>query len=206
MSQSICIVGGGGSYHNMFLEFGYKVIEDFEQADLLCFTGGADVSPEIYGHQRHPYTQNSPMRDLEETAIFNKAKELGKGMIGICRGAQFLNVMSGGTMYQDVSKHTMSHWITDVQAGFSVLVSSTHHQMMKPSPEAFLVAYSTIRGEREWWEVGEFVKETSEQDIEVVWYEHTKCLCFQPHPELSSPEYEGMRQYFDDLLTIYLGE
>jgi hypothetical protein len=38
-----------------------------------------------------------------------------------------------------------------------------------------------------------------------VFYEHTKALCFQPHPEFNSVEYEGMKAYFRSLLTRYLG-
>jgi gamma-glutamyl-gamma-aminobutyrate hydrolase PuuD len=202
--KKVFVVGGDVSYHNMFIELGFTLVESHEDASLVCFTGGADVSPEIYGHKAHPFTGNSPLRDLHESQVFMECRKLGIPMVGICRGGQFLNVMSGGEMYQHVTKHTQSHSITDLETGDVVYVSSTHHQMMKPSEKGFLVASSTLHGEREWWDGAVFAKEESEQDIEVVWYEHTKCLCFQPHPEFNSPDYLGMRRYFADLLNRFI--
>ncbi len=112
-------------------------------------------------------------------------------------------------MYQDVSGHTRSHPIKDATTGDEVFCTSTHHQMMKPSSEAVLVASSTIGGERIHWsqELGEFVVEFSEQDYEVLYYPKEKFLCFQPHPEMAqqNPRYDSMRDYFFNCLNKYLG-
>ena len=204
MTKKIYIVEGSASYHQLFRSLDFTLVNSVAEADLVCFTGGADVSPWMYKHQQHRTTYNDERRDVEESVFFHESQELGKPMVGICRGGQFLNVMSGGEMYQDVDKHGRSHSITDVLTGEVVYVSSTHHQMMKPSPEAVLVAYSTLGGDREWWDGQVFAREKSEQDVEVVFYPGTKCLCFQPHPEFSSAEFEGMRAYFATLLTRYL--
>jgi len=201
--KTVMIVSGNSDYERMFQELGYTLTQEMEEANLVCFTGGEDVSPEMYGASKHRTTYNNPHRDEMERCIFNHALSKSIPMVGICRGAQFLNVMSGGAMYQDVTNHCNSHMITDSTTGETVYVSSTHHQMMKPSSTAFLVASSTLMGEREWYEGQVLKKDVSKQDIEVVYYKHTSCLCFQPHPEFTSVEYVGMRQYFKSLLERY---
>ena len=202
--MNVHIVNGGSDYRKLFEQMGHT-ITSLGNAQLVVFTGGADVTPSLYGDFAHPWTGNHWERDVSEGAIFKTCHDAGIPMVGICRGAQFLNVMSGGRMYQHVEKHTRSHSLTDVVTGEVVYVSSTHHQMMMPSPDALLVAAAYLHGEREWYdgEVGR--KDVSKEDIEVVFYKHTKCLCFQPHPEFDSPEYVGMRQYFQSLLKRYLG-
>lgn len=203
--KKVFIVGGGADYVHLFKELGFQVVDKVVEASLVCFTGGEDVSPHLYGDAPHMHTYNNEVRDDYEMKFYAEIRELDIPMVGICRGAQFLNVMSGGRMYQHVTKHTRSHAITDLQSGETVWVSSTHHQMMMPSPEAVLVASSTLEGTREWYEGQVFKKDVSNEDIEVVFYEKTKCLCFQPHPEFDYPEYQEMRRYFGELLKKYPG-
>ena len=202
--MKVFIVNSSPQYAALFLNLGFTLTEAIDQADLMCFTGGADVTPMIYGAQRHPRTYNDIHRDNEEQLVFQEAQRRGIPMVGICRGGQFLNVMCGGSMYQDVTRHTMPHEITDLQTGEKLLVSSTHHQMMKPSPEGLLVACSTLGGDREWYEGTVFKIDVSEQDIEVVYYDKQNCLCFQPHPEFGGVLYEPMKRYFKGLLDRFL--
>ena len=80
---------------------------DLQQLYALCdgilFTGGHDVSPELYGEALRPLCDiPCPQRDTLEAALFRLAMEDGKPMLGICRGLQFLNAMLGGTLYQDL--------------------------------------------------------------------------------------------------------
>lgn len=42
-------------------------------------------------------------RDALETELLQRALAEGKPVLGICRGAQLLNVVSGGTLYQELS-------------------------------------------------------------------------------------------------------
>lgn len=203
--MNVFIINGNGQYKSLFQQLGFSLVSNIEEAQLVCFTGGADVTPALYGAAPHPMTGSHRARDEAEIVLFKKAQALNIPCVGICRGAQFLNVMSGGEMYQHVEKHTRSHAITDLVTGETVYVSSTHHQMMKPAPSGLLVACSELGGSREWFEGQMFKRDVSSQDNEVLFYEHTKCLCFQPHPEFDDVGYEGMRTYFRSLLTRYLG-
>jgi hypothetical protein len=109
-------------------------------------------------------------------------------------------------MYQHVESHTRSHEITDARTGDVVYVSSTHHQMFMPSPEAILVAYSTLGGAREWYDGEVFKRDISKTDYEVVFYPKTRALCFQPHPEFRAEMYQGMFEYFGKLLEEFVSK
>ncbi|MCT7659396.1 gamma-glutamyl-gamma-aminobutyrate hydrolase family protein [Mycobacterium deserti] len=81
--------------------------------DGLVVTGGRDVDPATYGQVRHATTdepvQDSRMRDAFEFELVRKALQRGMPVLGICRGAQVLNVALGGTLHQhlpDVLGHT----------------------------------------------------------------------------------------------------
>ena len=204
--KKVFIVDGGLAYTGLFVKMGYDIAASLKEADIVCFTGGSDVDPGLYGHKQHHRTFVHRPRDVEETAVFKEALGMGMPMVGICRGGQFLNVMSGGEMYQDVDRHTTSHNIVDATTGEVIYVSSTHHQMMKPSEAGIMVAFSNQGGNREWWDGQVFKKEISQVDNEVVYYKHTRCLCFQPHPEFTGPEMVGMRVYFKSLLERFFGE
>ncbi|MDO5546623.1 MAG: gamma-glutamyl-gamma-aminobutyrate hydrolase family protein [Eubacteriales bacterium] len=70
--------------------------------DGVLLTGGQDVSPELYGETPSDTVVTCKMRDGMETLVLQKAMELDKPVLGICRGIQFINVILGGTLYQDL--------------------------------------------------------------------------------------------------------
>jgi putative glutamine amidotransferase len=78
-----------------------------ETCDGFLFTGGQDVTPELYGMKDATRTiVPSPERDRLETLLLGKALQADKAVLGICRGLQFLNVFLGGTLWQDLpSQH-----------------------------------------------------------------------------------------------------
>jgi phosphoribosylformylglycinamidine (FGAM) synthase-like amidotransferase family enzyme len=203
--MKVLIINGNEQYYDMFKALGFTLTATLLDANLVCFTGGSDVSPILYGARSHAFTGNDMYRDEKEMDDFRRAEMMGVPMVGICRGGQFLNVMCGGSMYQHVSTHTNYHNITDAETGEVVYASSTHHQMMKPTSEAVLVAYSTNGGSREWYEGEVFHQDVSTKDIEVVYYKAHNCLCFQPHPEFGSVELDGLKGYFSSLLSRFLG-
>ena len=82
----IFIVNGNADYNVLFESMGLEVVDEFSSADFICFTGGQDVSPHLYGHKRHHTTGNSTARDDFEVDLFNLARDLDKPMVGICRG------------------------------------------------------------------------------------------------------------------------
>lgn len=81
--------------------------------DGLIITGGRDVDPGAYGQDPHPATDeandDNRLRDAWEFELLNGAIRRGLPVLGICRGAQVINVALGGTLHQhlpDVLGHT----------------------------------------------------------------------------------------------------
>lgn len=68
------------------------------------------------------------MRDTRDQEAYEKHKDLPK--VGICRGNQFLSVMKGSKLIQDM-RHPSSHFVID-EFGDKFRVTSTHHQMVYP--------------------------------------------------------------------------
>jgi putative glutamine amidotransferase len=69
--------------------------------DGLIITGGKDVDPARYGQQPHPTTDEPRLdRDAWEDALLRGAIQRELPFLGICRGAQVLNVALGGTLIQ----------------------------------------------------------------------------------------------------------
>lgn len=78
--------------------------------DGLYIAGGYDVDPARYGQAAHSET-DAPRanRDAWEIALFDGACALGLPVLGVCRGAQVINVARGGTLVQhlpDALGHT----------------------------------------------------------------------------------------------------
>lgn len=71
--------------------------------DGILLSGGSDVHPDTYGEEPHSALgETIPARDAFEIEIFSRALELGLPVFGICRGMQIMNVVLGGTLYQDL--------------------------------------------------------------------------------------------------------
>ncbi len=71
--------------------------------DGVVIAGGGDINPAIYGAAKHPKTDvNAPDRDAWELAVAEAAVRQGVPLLGICRGAQMLNVACGGTLHQHI--------------------------------------------------------------------------------------------------------
>jgi putative glutamine amidotransferase len=69
----------------------------------VCLSGGPDIDPHGYGEGPHPRLgPTEPDLDAFELAVAQLADVRGMPVVGICRGAQALNVARGGTLYQHV--------------------------------------------------------------------------------------------------------
>ncbi|MBS6444839.1 MAG: gamma-glutamyl-gamma-aminobutyrate hydrolase family protein [Ruminococcus sp.] len=90
-----------------------NILQMCDICDGFLFTGGHDVNPNMY-HQE-PIAQCGEVcnvRDTMEKIIFQYALKEDKSILGICRGIQLINVLCGGTLYQDLSlqhKSSINH-------------------------------------------------------------------------------------------------
>jgi putative glutamine amidotransferase len=79
-------------------------IGDFlEELDGLVLQGGSDMSPSHYGEEPvRPEWAGDAVRDVYEIELVRLCLERRLPLLGVCRGAQVLNVALGGSLYQDV--------------------------------------------------------------------------------------------------------
>src|SRR5574337_2129865 len=114
------VVGGG--HKQVFTDMGFKVVDNPLKADIFQFMGGEDVSPELY-NEPNTHSYSNIHRDIEEMGYLTLAIKFGKPCVGICRGGQFLNVMCGGKMIQDISGHAIrgTHTINIFSDGMNII-------------------------------------------------------------------------------------
>ncbi len=128
----------------------------------LLLTGGGDVDPEYFGEEPlPPCGEITPTRDAFEIALVKIALAAGMPVLGICRGAQVLNIAAGGDIYQDLPtqlKGCLKHnqkaplWAPthniQIQPGTRlenifrekvIRVNSFHHQAIRNPAPGFIV-------------------------------------------------------------------
>lgn len=121
--------------------------------DGLLISGGEDVSPTHYGQDTLPACGAvSPARDEFELALLTAAEKRSLSVLGICRGAQILNVYHGGTLVQDIESqlslpkplHSPGHYnaahtvairpqtrLAAIFGAGTLAVNSSHHQCVQ---------------------------------------------------------------------------
>lgn len=163
-------------------------VDSVEKADIVVFSGGADINPELYGCKRHDSTWFSEQRDALEVNCYKKLSK-NQTVIGICRGAQLITALNGGKLIQDVSGHTNGpHTVTNNDIKFKI--ESIHHQMMYPfdmNKKDYTLLYWAAKRLSDHYE-GDGIN-TPPFEPEVVLYHKTDCptgLAIQGHPEMMS--------------------
>lgn len=186
----------------VFHDRGFIIVEDeAKDIDILVFTGGEDISPQIYGHQRLAVTGCNLIRDHIEIEEYEAYPDAFK--VGICRGGQLLNALSGGLMWQHVRGHNRGpHFVLDLETKTKHRVSSVHHQMMRPGAGAEVLALAVGPISDLFIAADATVQGYIDEETEAVWYPHTKSLCYQPHPEY---RLESDTDYFFELLKRKIG-
>ncbi len=72
------------------------------EADGVIIGGGDDIEPEHYGDTGDAGATYDKERDELEMAVVRKALTCKIPILGICRGAQLINVVLGGTLHTDI--------------------------------------------------------------------------------------------------------
>ena len=181
-----------------------EALDEIAQSyDGFLFPGGQDVTPALYGQEKSPECGET-CEDLDEMskALFERILGTGKPILGICRGLQLLNVLLGGTLYQDLPtehpsevEHHMrppydavTHSVEVAQDSplhallgrTSLGVNSYHHQAVQDlSPQLRAMARS------------------EDGLVEAAWMPGKQFLwAFQWHPEFSYKTDESSRRIF----------
>lgn len=115
--------------------------------DGLILCGGNDIDPMYYDEEIDGAVDIDYARDEAEFALLKEFIEIGKPVMGICRGCQLINVFFGGSLYQDInnaaehssfSDFDLIHRVIAVKGstaekiyGTDFVVNSFHHQAIK---------------------------------------------------------------------------
>jgi len=177
--------------------------EPLRGVSALVVLGGADIDP---AHYRRPieadnlYFIDSEV-DRREIALVREAKRLGIPVLGICRGAQVINVALGGTLIQDlgsglhnaeiVGEPFMDHDVEIVDGSLlatmlptrRLIVRTAHHQAVAELGDGLAATAHATDG------VVEAVEDREASIIGVQW-----------HPE----EGDGDRAALQDLFAGFL--
>jgi putative glutamine amidotransferase len=185
----------------------------YEELDGVFLPGGADIDPANYGEQRHPKCDRSdPTRDRVELHLTRWATRDRKPVLGVCRGLQLINLVAGGTLWQDLEserpasiKHDyfpfrdgyardhLAHTVT-VRTGTQLAeivgsgehqVNSMHHQGIRDLASGFVASATAPDG------LIEAIEMSGEQFLVAV----------QWHPEALTEKDSPSRRLFEAFTT-----
>lgn len=181
--------------------------EMVEQVDGIILSGGHDVDPYNYGEDPMlKIGEVFPKRDVFDMELYKTAIKLKNPIFGICRGYQIINVINGGTLYQDLSyadfvkiKHdqvdnpTQATHFVDLEEGTflkNILgkeykVNSFHHQIIKDVAPEFKVVAKSSDG------VVESIEKITEDSF---------IIGVQWHPEMLSLNCEKSQEIFNSFV------
>jgi putative glutamine amidotransferase len=96
----------------------------------LVLQGGVDMSPRHYGEEpARPEWVGDAARDQYEMELIRLCLEMDKPVLGVCRGAQVLNVALGGSLYQDIETQ---HEGKQIHRNWEIYDRHGHDVMLEP--------------------------------------------------------------------------
>lgn len=108
------------------------VTQIMADVDGVLLPGGVDVNPSRYGQRVLPTSSIDDDTDQLELAVIAEARRRRIPVLGICRGAQVLNVALGGTLVQHLPSDVIDHRpripLTRLVHEIQVLPGSLLHQ------------------------------------------------------------------------------
>lgn len=181
-----------------------------ETLDGFLFSGGPDVHPFLFGEETLTGCGDfSPLRDSSELLLLSQVYEKKKPVLGICRGAQLLNIALGGDIYQDIfsqvperfpiahrqpfSAAHPAHRVTlesgsrlaQITQSLSLEVNSLHHQAIRNAAPCLNVCGRASDG----------IIEAVEQP------DHPFLVGVQWHPEQLAGKYEHADRLFSAFIN-----
>lgn len=173
--------------------------------DGFLFSGGPDIHPFLFGEETLCGCGNfSPLRDSSELLLLSLVYERKKPVLGICRGAQLLNIALGGDIYQDINSQLPSRFplahsqpfdaqhpahrvalengsrLAQISETLSIEVNSLHHQAIRNAAPCLKVCGRSSDG------IIEAVEQT----------EHPFLIGVQWHPEQLTGRYAHAGRLF----------
>ncbi|MFQ5629476.1 MAG: gamma-glutamyl-gamma-aminobutyrate hydrolase family protein [bacterium] len=169
--------------------------------DGLILAGGGDIDPKLYGGNHHSTIERiDPERDIFEKELALAVLEATTPVLGICRGQQMLNIVTGGNLIEHLpevygaqvihraeNKREIAHSVrieassklAEITGETKIEVMSLHHQ-----------AIGDVSGD---WKVVAWAADGVIEAQEHL--HHPWMLAVQWHPELSSNDEQHRRLF-----------
>ncbi|WP_108846197.1 gamma-glutamyl-gamma-aminobutyrate hydrolase family protein [Dietzia lutea] len=113
-----CVAAAGGI--PIYLPYQAEAEMVADRLDGVLITGGQDVHPSCWGRPDYAEDRLAPNteaansydlnRDRSEIALARTAVDRSIPLLGVCRGAQVLNVSRGGTLISDLPAGEIEHY------------------------------------------------------------------------------------------------
>ncbi len=193
-----------GNIGSVLDPMGFTKTSNMDDADMVIFGGGTDISPSLY--KQVPIKETSAPdveRDKKELAVYKSLKP-SVWKIGICRGSQLLCALAGGSLWQHTDNHagrahTLTYYDPDTKDWQETITNSVHHQVCRPPDEAIILGManeSTVLKDAK-----EYIHVNNYSEVEVWAHLGLKIFGFQGHPEYGQKE---TVQVFTKLLKAVL--
>lgn len=187
MKKAFLVSSNGRITDWLMSNFGIATVKNFEDAEIVVFPGGLDVDPNLYNEPTGQRTSYNRAGDSEWVSWYKEAIRHEKKVLGICKGSQFLTVMSGGALFQHVTGHGLSGRHSIAIDGKTYHVTSTHHQMMNPynleEDDFEVLAFSEEKLSKVYLNGYDDELDAPKQELEAVFYKGNGALAIQFHPE-----------------------
>ena len=183
-----------------------RLQEVLEAVDALILSGGGDIDPDAYGGKRHAANYGIDLeRDALEIALARHIVSAELPTLGICRGAQILNIAHGGTLIEHLPdeigeqvlhrappREPIAHGIrlqphsrlAQILGRVEFETVSWHHQALRQVPPVFAIAGHAPDGTVEAIEMPT----------------HPWLIAVQWHPELAAASDPLQQRIFDALV------
>lgn len=175
--------------------------------DALIIPGGPDADPTFFGEEPSLHIgATNYKRDVFEAELFQAFYKAGKPIFGICRGCQFINIMMGGNVYQDLASENPDAYIRHSQGANGCY--PTHHVTIEKGSLLYASlgekAYVNSRHHQGIKKVGEGLKVTAKAAdgvVEAIESADGQIVAVQWHPENMWQEHAEMRKIFTDFIS-----
>ncbi|HEY2704939.1 MAG TPA: gamma-glutamyl-gamma-aminobutyrate hydrolase family protein [Candidatus Dormibacteraeota bacterium] len=119
-----------------------------EACDALLLPGGPDVEPRRYGEEPCEGCHTEWVADLDatEAAVLERALATDLPVLAICRGCQLLNVVRGGSLWQDIVAQGAGDPGHDAEASGIPRTEVIHPMVLEPDSLLSSVLQATVVG------------------------------------------------------------
>ena len=174
--------------------------------DALILTGGGDIDPERYGGRRHETNYGIDLeRDTLEVDLAGWVMESGLPTLGICRGAQILNVAGGGRLIEHIPDEVGEAVLhrapprEPIAHGIRLKAGSRLARIFgREEFEAASWHHQALRGVAEGFEAVGHAPDGTIEAIELT--SHPWLIAVQWHPELTAASDPLQQKLFDAIV------